>query len=379
MSGGEKVVLDPAAAARLGDLYRDDALELAGLVPSLDLALWPSVVRRSGPRVSDRAGPGAGARPGAGGSTGSCPRPCGPTSATGPAWRAPGDLGVRADPARPGRRASAPARPTSPCSVRPTPGSRWWLSLVADHPDVTPGHRSTDAANFFAPYCTEPFGPAETPRSTPGFPAGPDGSSGTGPRTGWPTRGSPRCWPRPHHGPSASWCCSATRSSGCWTDSTGRSTDRPPHPARTCPTRWTAGSTREQLTRLLECYPADQVCVLQYEQCVADPVGSLARTFGSWASTRLPVPSARPAARAVGHPGGRALDRPEPCRATAGDVLGGRGGTGGPGPRIRPRTVDRPGALTPPGRVPAGRTDVPHQEISVRPGRGPRGARVAPW
>ncbi len=43
VSGGAKVAVDPAAAARLGDLYRTDAHELAGLVPTLDLELWPSV------------------------------------------------------------------------------------------------------------------------------------------------------------------------------------------------------------------------------------------------------------------------------------------------------------------------------------------------
>ena len=43
VSGGGKVDLDPSAAARLGDLYRSDALELGSLVPALDLSLWPSV------------------------------------------------------------------------------------------------------------------------------------------------------------------------------------------------------------------------------------------------------------------------------------------------------------------------------------------------
>jgi hypothetical protein len=49
VSGGEKIGLDPAAAERLADLYRTDAVELAGLVPSLDLTLWPSVGGAGGP------------------------------------------------------------------------------------------------------------------------------------------------------------------------------------------------------------------------------------------------------------------------------------------------------------------------------------------
>ena len=43
VSDRAKVRLDPDAAARLGGLYRADAQELADLVPSLDLSLWPSV------------------------------------------------------------------------------------------------------------------------------------------------------------------------------------------------------------------------------------------------------------------------------------------------------------------------------------------------
>ena len=42
VASGDRVPLDPGAARRLADLYRDDALELARLVPSLDLDLWPS-------------------------------------------------------------------------------------------------------------------------------------------------------------------------------------------------------------------------------------------------------------------------------------------------------------------------------------------------
>ena len=41
VSGGEKVDLDPEAEARLVETYHDDVVDLAGLVPSLDLSLWP--------------------------------------------------------------------------------------------------------------------------------------------------------------------------------------------------------------------------------------------------------------------------------------------------------------------------------------------------
>lgn len=41
VSSGAKVDLDPTSIEQLVDLYRDDVVALAGLVPSLDLALWP--------------------------------------------------------------------------------------------------------------------------------------------------------------------------------------------------------------------------------------------------------------------------------------------------------------------------------------------------
>ncbi len=49
VSRGEKVTLDPGATRRLADLYRADSLELADLVPGLDLSLWPSVTGSADP------------------------------------------------------------------------------------------------------------------------------------------------------------------------------------------------------------------------------------------------------------------------------------------------------------------------------------------
>jgi hypothetical protein len=41
VSTGDKIPLDPDAEARLVALYHDDVADLASLVPTLDLALWP--------------------------------------------------------------------------------------------------------------------------------------------------------------------------------------------------------------------------------------------------------------------------------------------------------------------------------------------------
>lgn len=65
VSSGGKLDLDPDAATRLAALYRHDSQELAELVPSLDLALWPSTTGAALPvdtTTGDRA-PGGGVAP----------------------------------------------------------------------------------------------------------------------------------------------------------------------------------------------------------------------------------------------------------------------------------------------------------------------------
>lgn len=157
-------------------------------------------------------------------------------------------------------------------------GGRWWLSLVADHPDVTPGHRSADAAHFFAPYCTEPFGPAEVASFHAWFPRRPGRIIGY-----WCPDGLAHPWIPPllaMSAPHARVLVLVRDPIERLLDGLDRTVAlRPPHPGSYLSDAVERGFYADQLARLLDSYPAGQVQVLQYEKCVADPAGSLARTF----------------------------------------------------------------------------------------------------
>jgi hypothetical protein len=190
---------------------------------------------------------------------------------------APGDLGFHSVPPAPatGERTGPPDFAVLGAEDA---GSRWWLSLVADHPDVTPGHRSADAAHFFAPYCTEPFGPAEIAAFYAWFPRRPGRIIGY-----WCPDGVAHPWiPRllSTAAPRAQVLVLVRDPVERLLDGLDRTVEqRPPHPGSYLSDAVERGFYADQLKRLLESFPADQVRVLQYEQCVADPAGSLARTF----------------------------------------------------------------------------------------------------
>ncbi len=157
-------------------------------------------------------------------------------------------------------------------------GSGWWLSLVRDHPEVAPGHRSAGAAQFFAPFCTEPFGPAETAAFHAWFPRRPGRTVGY-----W----SPDALAYPWIPPLLARSAPRARMVVLVRDPVERllaglertSELRPEHPGSYLSDAVDRGFYADQLGRLFEVYPPEQVLVLQYERCVADPVGSLARTY----------------------------------------------------------------------------------------------------
>jgi hypothetical protein len=157
-------------------------------------------------------------------------------------------------------------------------GSRWWLTLVADHPEVTPGHASPDAAHYFAPYCTEPFGPAEVAGFHAWFPRRPGRIIGY-----WSPDALAHPWVAPllaRAAPRAQVLVLVRDPVERLLDGLARTADeRPAHPGSYLSDAVERGYYADQLERLVESYPADQVRVLQYERCVADPVGSLARTY----------------------------------------------------------------------------------------------------
>jgi len=189
----------------------------------------------------------------------------------------PGDLAYRPVPPPP-----APGERTGPPDFAvlgaADAGSRWWLTLVADHPDVTPGHASPDAAHYFAPFCTEAFGPAEVAAFHAWFPRRPGRIIGF-----WSPDGLAHPWVPPllaRAAPRAQVLVLLRDPVERLLDGLVRTAEeRPAHPGSYLSDAVDRGCYADQLERLAEWYPADQIQVLQYERCVADPVGSLARTY----------------------------------------------------------------------------------------------------
>jgi hypothetical protein len=157
-------------------------------------------------------------------------------------------------------------------------GCDWWLSLVADHPDVAPGHRSAEAAQFFAPYCTEPFGPDEIAAFCAWFPRRPGRIVGY-----WSPDALAYAWVVPLlalAAPGARMVVLVRDPVDRLLDGLARTADRrPEHPGSWLSDAVDRGFYADQLDRLHQVYPPDRVLVLQYERCVADPVGSLTRTY----------------------------------------------------------------------------------------------------
>ena len=189
----------------------------------------------------------------------------------------PGDLAHRPSPPTP-----APGEHTGPPDFAllgdDDAGSRWWLSLVTDHPDVAPGHATDAAAQFFAPYCTQPFGPAEVAAFHAWFPRRPGRIVGY-----WSSEALAQPWTVPllaRAAPRALLVFVVRDPVERLLDGLDRTVDaRPLHPGSYLSDAVERGFYAEQLGRLLAAFPTDQVRVLQYERCVADPVGPLARTF----------------------------------------------------------------------------------------------------
>ena len=190
---------------------------------------------------------------------------------------APGDLAFRPVPPM-----SAPGERTGPPDFAvlgaADAGSRWWLRLIADHPDVVPGHDSPSAANFFAPYCTAAFGPSEIAAFHAWFARRPGRVIGF-----WAPDGVAHPWVPPLlalAAPRAQVLVLVRDPIERLLDGLDRTAEaRPPHPGSYLSDAVDRGFYAQQLARLIESFPAGQVRVLQYEQCIADPVGSLARTF----------------------------------------------------------------------------------------------------
>ncbi len=156
-------------------------------------------------------------------------------------------------------------------------GARWWMSLIADHPGVAPTRSMDGAAHLFDRYCTEGFGDGEIARFHGFFPR----------RSGrivghWSADGLSYPWIAPLLGRAAP----EAKIIVMVRDPVAVVMDRL---AATTGTRRSAGGADladavdrgffgTQLERLHGLFPAPQVQVLQYEHCLSDAPGVLART-----------------------------------------------------------------------------------------------------
>ena len=157
-------------------------------------------------------------------------------------------------------------------------GGEWWMSRIADHPEVAPNRTLVEAAHFFAPYCTDAFGPGEVARFHALFPRRPGRVIGH-----WSPDALSYPWvapllveaaPRAHllvlvRDPVERLRAGLERTAAT----------RAPHVGSDLADAVDRGYYADQLVRLLRWFPEDQVRVLQMERCLADPEGALAQTY----------------------------------------------------------------------------------------------------
>ncbi len=154
----------------------------------------------------------------------------------------------------------------------------WWMSRIADHPEVVPNRTLVDAARFFAPYGTGAFGPDDVARFWRLFPRRPGRVTGH-----W----SPDALSYPWVAPLLAEAAPEARILVLVRDPIERlrsglertADDRPPHVGSYLADAVDRGFYADQLMRLYRHIPSSRVLVLQVERCLADPDEALARTF----------------------------------------------------------------------------------------------------
>jgi hypothetical protein len=191
--------------------------------------------------------------------------------------RQPGDIGYVPEPPHPtvGERTGPPDFVTLG-SV--DAGGEWWMSRVADHPEVAPNRTLVEAAHFFASYCTDAFGPHDVARFHALFPRRPGRVIGH-----WSPDGLSYPWvapllveaaPRAHLLVLVRDPVERLRSGLVRTEPT-----RAPHVGTDVADAVDRGYYADHLVRLLRWFPKSQVRVIQMERCLVDPEGALAQTY----------------------------------------------------------------------------------------------------
>ena len=206
----------------------------------------------------------------------------------------PGDIGFEPTPPAP-----AHGERTGPPDFivlgRAESGARWWMSQIADHPDVAPSRSLDEAALAFSRYGTESFGPDQIDRFHALFPRRPGRIIGH-----WSADGLCCPWVAPllaRAAPRAKVIVFVRDPVDLLQAGLTATADtRPPNAGWNLADNVDQGFFGSQLSRLRGLFPSDQVRVLQYERCLSDTAAVLAQTFeflGVDASERpvLPHPS----------------------------------------------------------------------------------------
>jgi hypothetical protein len=157
-------------------------------------------------------------------------------------------------------------------------GTTWWFDAICAHPDVFSRHDIHKERHFFGRYAVRPFGPEECSLYHEWFPR-PSGNL-TGEWT-------PDYMQLPWAPALLAQAAPRTRVLALLRDPVDRFRSGLAHQRRvrgevtvdTYQDAVTRGLYHEALRRWTPYFPQEQILVLQYEQCMADPVGQLARTY----------------------------------------------------------------------------------------------------
>jgi len=157
-------------------------------------------------------------------------------------------------------------------------GTTWWYELVTSHPGVHRPPGIHKERHFFAPYATKAFGPDAVGRYHGWFPRPPGLTTGE-----W----TPDYFAQPWVPSLLAEAAPTTRLLVMLRDPVERFRSGLAHAALHAAVNLGAvvseavgrGFYAEPLRAFLTCFAPEQVLVLQYEHCVTDPAGQLARTF----------------------------------------------------------------------------------------------------
>jgi hypothetical protein len=157
-------------------------------------------------------------------------------------------------------------------------GTSWWYELILEHPDVYQRADVPKERHYLSRFCVEPFGPAEAACYRGWFPRAAGTVTGE-----W----TPDYFAHPWVAPLLAQVAPDARILVLVRDPverfrsglTFRLRHGAPHTSATVADAVRQGFYARHLVRLHEWFPAEQVLVLQYEQCRADPVAQLDRTY----------------------------------------------------------------------------------------------------